>query len=109
MFIDTINYRRLKRIFCRSMDSLSTLPPVPTDQTPREKELLDRFFTVTTPTGWSSSLKSSTIATIAFLLFANPMVDKLLSSLPYLSNQYISMAVKIVLFFVLVTLSFKYL
>jgi hypothetical protein len=104
------------------MDSLSDLPPIKdTEQSQQEKNVMAKYFDVpqdgsnpgsNTPSmsvGWVRAIKVGGIASLLFILFANPFIDRLLLSVPYVNKSAITLlGAKFVLFFILFTLVYKY-
>lgn len=89
------------------MDVLSDLPVVKEEQTPQEKAIMSKYFGVDdmapppsqNSSGWMGSIKVASIATAMFLLFCNPIADRLIRSIPYADSTAGSLGIKTLFFF----------
>lgn len=97
------------------MDALDTLPPANTQISPAESHVLNSYYgetmgtsTSNTSSTWISIIKLSGILSIGFIVFANPMIDKLFCKIPYCGNVYTSLVIKTILFFVFCILVVKF-
>ena len=96
------------------MDKLSDLPPKnDTIKTPEETALLSQFFGASSPgedvnRSQQGSLKSRLnwkmigIATLSFVLLANPWIDKIFCKIPHCGSPAAILGIKTVLFLLVV-------
>ena len=90
------------------MDSLDKLPVGKNEQSPDEKEVMDRFFdnddTGDSPVKTSGKIDWKVLGMItgAFVLLANPWIDGLLSKIPYAESDISKFGIKVLLFAIIV-------
>ena len=85
------------------MDKLSDLPTSEQKPSPQEQALIQKYLGTPEPSSAAprqgSLLKSVGIATLVFVMLANPWIDTLLSHMPYCGdNKILLLLVKVVLF-----------
>lgn len=102
------------------MEKLADLPPTEeTEMTPKEEEVMNKFFgskpskssSSSTSMGWRDLTKITVYAAILFVALANPWVDNLLCSIPYGcgDNVLLLLGAKALIFMLLFVVIYKFL